>query len=210
VVLGAFLLLTAGPRFTPGISPPVLPDADARPLPLNPNTPITLAFSALGTNPPQQNPDDSRLFRYTYGSDLVVDAVGGRIYAITLRIPNRSWRGIRPGQDQRRAEGELALLGNPEEIAVSTPPAGPPLAGYVVYNSLDSRPSRTLRAVVRPPNGCFDVLVELRPRVIGTIQDGEQRYVAVAEEGGSPVWVVTQIRIVSRSMHGPYAAAPAC
>ena len=210
VILSAFLLLTSGPRYTAGVNPPTLPDADARPLPLNPNTPITLAFSALGTKPPKQNPDDSRLFRYTYGSDLIVDALGGQIYAITLRIPNRTWRGIRAGLDQRRAEGELALLGTPEQIAVSNPPAGPALAGYVVYGSLDTRPSRTLRAEVRPPNGCFDVLVDLQPQAIGTIQDGNERYVAVAHEGSSPVWVVTQVRIVSRSMRGPYSPDPVC
>ncbi|UCG87076.1 MAG: hypothetical protein JSW71_00580 [Gemmatimonadota bacterium] len=192
------------------MNPAVVADADARPLPLVPNTPISVAFSALGTTPPKQNPDDSRLFRYTYGSDLAVDAASGYIYAITLRIANRSWRGLRVGMNERRAAGELALLGTPEEVTAGTQNQGQVQAGYLVFSSLEERPRRRLRAEVRPPNGCFDVVVDLQPQAIGTISAGGQRHVAVAREGSSPTWVVTQIRIVSRSRSGPYAGNPAC
>ncbi len=210
LIMIAVLLVGSGPRFAPGINPAVVADADARPLPLDPNTPIAMAFSALGTKPPQQNPDDSRLFRYTYGSDLMVDAVSGYIYAITLRVANRSWRGLRVGMNEQRARGELALLGPPVERTVATQRQAQVVGGYVVYSSLQDRPLRRLQTEVRPPNGCFDVVVDLQPQAIGAVSTGGQRYVAVAREGGSPVWVVTQIRVVSRSRSGPYAGSPAC
>jgi hypothetical protein len=80
----------------------------------------------------------------------------------------------------------------------------------VVYSSLEGRPLRRLQAEVRPPNGCLDVMVDLQPQAIGTVRSGGERFVAVTREGGTPTWVVTQIRIVSRSRSGPYAGDPAC
>jgi hypothetical protein len=210
VMLVAVLWLTSGPRFTPGVNPAPVADADVRPLPLDPNAPIALVFAALGTKSPQQNPDDQRLFRYTYGSHMVVDALDGSVYSVTLRVPNRSWHGLRVGMNEQRTMGELALLGAPQEVEVADGDRGQIVGGYVVYSSLEARPRRRLEARVRPPNGCFDVIVDLQPRAIGSVDVGEQRYVAVSREGAPPDWVVTRIRIVSRSMAGPYAAGPAC
>jgi len=210
VILAAVVLLTSGPRFSAGTIPTPVAEAEVRPLPLVVNSPITMAFSALGTRSPRENPDNPRLMRYTFGSDLVIDAAGSSIYAITLRIPNRSWSGLRVGMSRQRAEGELALLGVPQEVTIPSSTAGQVVAGYRVFGSLETRPKLTLLAEVRPPNGCYDVFVDLQPQVIGTIDDGGVNYVAVAEEGGSLNWVVTEIRVVSRSRRGGYSASPAC
>lgn len=209
VVVAIVLLLTSGPRFMAGLYPIPIADADVRPLPLNPNAPVTAAFSVLGNKPPRPNPDSRRLERYSYGADLAVDAINGIIYGITLRIPNRGWRGLHPGMDQRTAEGTLALLGSPIEEGTSNPPSRV-IDGYVTYPSLEGRPKRTVRAEVRPPNGCFDVIVDIQPQAIGILQDSENRYAVVAREGESYNWVVTQVRVVSRRLTGPYSAGPAC
>jgi hypothetical protein len=148
--------------------------------------------------------------RYTFGSDLVIDAAGSSIHTIKLRIPTRSWRGLRVGLSRQRAEGELALLGVPQEVTTPSSTSGRVLAGYQVFGSLESRPKYTLLAEVRPPNGCYDVLVDLQPQAIGTIGDGDASYVAVAEEGATLNWVVTEIRVVSRSRPGPDSSRPAC
>lgn len=210
IALAVILVLTSRPRFTSAPDPTTVAEADVRPLPLYPNQPITIAFSTLGTRAPRANPDDASLFRYSYGADLIVDAQNASIYAITIRIPNRAWHGLRVGLDQQRAEGELALLGMPEQVESADGGPSETRAGYVTYPSPDSRPRRTLAAQVRPPNGCYDVIVDLRPQIIGTLDAGNGRLFAVAPEGGSPNWVVTQIRIVSRSMRGPYGTGTAC
>jgi hypothetical protein len=210
IVLVVILVLTSGPRFSPATDPTTVAESDVRPLPLYPNQPITIAFSTLGTRAPRANPDDASLFRYSYGSDLVIDAQNASIYAITIRIPNRAWHGLRVGLDERRAQGELALLGTPETVESADGAASQTRAGYVAYASPDSRPRRTLVVQVRPPNGCYDVIVDLRPQIIGTLDHGNERLFAVAREGGSSNWVVTQIRIVSRSMRGPYGTGAAC
>jgi hypothetical protein len=210
VILAVVVLLTSGPQFSAGTIPTPVAEADVRPLPLDVNSPITLAFSALGSRSPRENPDNPRLMRYTFGSGLVIDAAGSSIYAIRLRIPNRSWRGLRVGMNRQRAEGELALLGVPQEVTIPSSTAGRVVAGYHVFGSLEARPKFTLLAEVRPPNGCYDAFVDLQPQAIGTIDDGDVSYVAVAEEGGSLNWVVTEIRVVSRSRRGGYSASPAC
>jgi hypothetical protein len=184
-------------------------ESNIRPLAVNPNTPIQVVFTALGNKPPRPNPDSPRTARYSYGADLKVDAINGLVYAITLRIPNRSWRGLYAGMDQQKAEGTLARLGTPREEGSTDPPARV-ISDYVTYPSLEDRPKRTLRAEVRPPNGCFDVIVDLQPQAIGLLQDGEERFAVVARVGDAYRWVVTQIRVVSRSMTGPYAAGPSC
>ena len=79
-----------------------------------------------------------------------------------------------------------------------------------MYPSLDERPVRTLRAEVRPPNGCLDVLVDLQPRAIGVLLDGDDRYAVVGRGEPTLDWVVTRIRVVSRAIRGPYAAGVAC
>ncbi len=210
VILLAVLLLTSGPQFTAATDPTPVAEAAVRPLPIYPNQPINIAFSTLGTRAPRANPDDAGLFRYTYGSDLTIDAQNANTYAITIRIPNRSWHGLRVGLDERRALGELALLGTPEESGASEGAPPNTVGGYITYPSLESRPRRTMIAQVRPPNGCYDVIVDLQPQAIGTVDDGGERFFAVAQEGGSPNWVITQIRIVSRSMRGPYGSGTAC
>jgi len=210
VILVTILVLTSGPRFTAAADPTSVADADLRPLPVDPNQPITIAFSALGTRAPQANPDDASLFRYGYGSDLIIDALNATIYAITIRVPNRTWHGLRVGLDEQRARGELALLGSPEETGNDSGAPAETRGGYLTYPSSDSRPRQTLVTQVRPPNGCYDVIVDLRPQIIGVVDDGNERFYAVTQEGGSPHWVVTQIRIVSRSMRGPYGTGTAC
>ena len=209
VVLTITLLLSWGPRFREGMYP-VAATGTPRPLPLNPNVNITVAFSALGARAPKANPDSPRLAQYTYGTDLTVDASNGVVYAITVRIPNRSWRGLHAGMPERTARGALGLLGTPTEPSSAAVPQPEEVGGYWVYPSLDGRPRRTLLVEVRPPNGCFDVQVELQPQAIGTLQDGDRRYAVVGTESAALDWVVTQVRVVSRSIRGPYSGEPAC
>lgn len=209
IVLVIILILSSGPSFRPGMYPMAATDA-ARPLPLNPNVNITTAFGALGTRSPNANPDSPRLARYTYGTDLTVDALNGVVYAITIRIPNRSWRGLHAGLPELTARGAMALLGTPRELESASIPQPEQSGGYWVYPSLNDRPIRTFQVEVRPPNGCFDVQVELRPQAVGTLTVGDRRYAVVGTESATLAWVVTQVRVVSRSLRGPYSGVPAC
>ncbi len=209
VVLVIALILFSGPTFREGMYP-VAVTGTPRPLPLNPNVNVTSAFGTLGTRSPKANPDSPRLARYTYGSDLSVDASNGIIYAITIRIPNRNWRGLHAGMSEQTASGALALLGRPTEPIAAAPPQPQELGGYWVYPSLDERPRRTLQVEVRPPNGCFDIQVDLQPQAYGTLDDGDRRYAVVGIDGPGLTWVVTQVRVVSRSLRGPYSGVPAC
>ena len=208
-VLVIALMMFSGPQFREGMYP-VEVTGTPRPLPVNPNVNITAAFGVLGTGSPKANPDSPRLARYTYGSDLSVDASNGVIYAITVRIPNRSWRGLHAGMSERAASGALALLGMPDEVPSAGVPQPQEIGGYWVYPSLDERPTRTLQVEVRPPNGCFDVQLELQPQAVGTLEDGGRRYAVVGTNNPVLNWVVTQVRIVSRSIRGPYSGVPAC
>ncbi|UCD24453.1 MAG: hypothetical protein JSW51_00605 [Gemmatimonadota bacterium] len=210
VVMAAIVIFTSGPRFSEGTNPALVPDEDVRPLPLTVDSPIALAFSALGTRSPRENPDDPSLMRYSFGSDLIIDAAGSSIYAVRLRVPNRSIHGLRVGMSRQRAEGELALLAVPQEVTSSTSSPAQIIAGYQVFGSPDARPRVTLAAEVRPPNGCYDVFVDLQPQGIGTVVDGDVSYVAVAREDDPFNWVVTEIRVVSRSRRGPGSSSPAC
>ncbi len=209
VLLAIVLLFTAGPRFSEGMYP-VESVGDVKPLPLSPNLNITAAFGTLGPKSPKSNPDSPRLARYTYGTDLTVDASNGVIYAITLRLPNRSWRGLHTGMSEQTARGALALMGTPEEPPAAAPPEPREMSGYFVYPSLDDRPRRILQIELRPPNGCFDVQVELQPQAIGTLDHGERRLAVVGRDRADLTWVVTQVRVVSRSIRGPYSGVPAC
>jgi len=202
-------LVTSGPRFAAAPSPVLVPETEVMPLPVGPNVPVSVAFGTLGSKPAKPVPEAPRFQRFSFGADLTIDALNGIVYSLTLRIPNRSWNGLRAGLDQRTAEGTLALLGNPEE-AQSVSPASQVRGGYVVYPSLETRPRRTLRAQVRPPNGCYDVLIDLQPQALGALIDAGERYAAVAREGDAPRWVLTQIRVFSRAMRGPYSDDPAC
>ncbi|MBI4420691.1 MAG: hypothetical protein HY560_07680 [Gemmatimonadetes bacterium] len=207
-VLLVVIALSGGSRFVSAPSP-VYYTGDVRPLPIMPNDPIAIVLSALGPQSSQPNPSSRTLERYSYGTDLYVDALNSAVYAITLAVPNRAWRGLRVGMTQTMAEGTLALLGVPREVETLAETADT-ISGFVVHRSLDARPRRTLRAEVRPPNGCFDVLVDLQPRAIGTLTRGSRKWAVVARIGGPIDWVVTRIRVVSRSVSGPYAGEPVC
>ncbi|MBI4500637.1 MAG: hypothetical protein HY700_05700 [Gemmatimonadetes bacterium] len=209
VLLLVALILRSGPRFTDAPSPAVY-GGTVRPFPVTPNDPITVVFAAVGPQQSQPNPTSGSLERYWYGTDLFVDAHNGLVYAMTMAVPNRHWRGLRVGMNRTNTEGMLALLGPPREA--ESPTAGRPdtVAGYVVYRSLDSRPRRTLLAEVRPPNGCFDVLVDLQPRAIGTLSRGQEKWVVITRVNGVQEDVVTRIRVVSRAIAGPYSGEPVC
>jgi hypothetical protein len=208
-VVGLTLLYyVSRPTFHEGYVPP-LATVLARPFPVEPNTPIVAAFAMLGTVRPQLNPDSPTLTRFDFGDGAVVDALNGEVYAITLSSPDRRWHGHRVGAGETSARGELALLGPIHEVGPS--PASPfPVGGYLAYNGLDALPRKVLSTEVRPPNGCYDVEVVLAPQIIGTAREGEDTLVAVARRGADPTWVVYRVRVVSRSMEGPYAGPPAC
>lgn len=210
LVLAAILFFTSGPRFVRQAHPPEVEPVDIRPLPFDPGAPTNMVFAVLGTQAPSPHPDDQRLTRYVFGAELQIDALNEVVYAITVGVPNRSWQGLRVGVPELGARGALALLGTPEEL-----PSGPrgeleSRGRYYVYPSLDERPVRRLRAEIRPPNGCLDVLVDLRPRAIGVLLDGDNRYAVVGRGEPTLDWVVTQVRVVSRAIRGPYAAGVAC
>jgi hypothetical protein len=209
VVLAITLIFFTGPSFREAMYPMVI-TGTPRPLPLNPNVSVTTAFGALGTRSPKANPDSPRLARYTYGTDLTVDASNGVIYAVTIRIPNRSWRGLHAGMPERAARGALALLGRLDEPDSAPVPGPEEVSGYWVYPSLDGRPIRRLQVSVRPPNGCYDVQIELQPQAIGTLAAGDRRYAVIGTDNAALDWVVTQVRVVSRSLRGPYSGVPAC
>ena len=52
------------------------------------------------------------------------------------------------------------------------------VGGYQVYASPEARPRQTLVTEVRPPNGCFDVQVDLAPQVIGRVLRGDETFTA--------------------------------
>ncbi len=207
--LALVLVFLTGPNFVNEPHPrPFV--GTPRPLPIEAGMPLETVFAILGTQSPQAHPDASALARYAYGSDLTIDALNGRVYAVTFSVPNRSWRGLRTGISRQNAEGALALLAPPVDAGAANTPAPALIGKYLAYPSLEQRPRRVLRADVRPPNGCYDVLVELRPRVIGVLIDGDQRYAAIGPEGTDAEWTVTEIRVVNRSVSGPYAPTVAC
>lgn len=207
--LAVGLFATSGPRYVEQAHPAPFAGTP-RALPIAPNTSVRTIFAMLGNQTPRTNPDGPQLARYSYGADLNVDALNGIVYAITFSVTNRSWQGVRVGVPQREAEGALATLGRPQEVSQPSDAPEEIIENYVVYRSLNARPRRTLRAEVRPPNGCYDVLVDLKPRANGLLIDGDRRYAVVGERGEPLQWVATQVRIVSRSLSGPYADGIAC
>ena len=137
---------------------------------------------------------------------MIIDAINGYVYSIYLELPNRTWQGIQVGMAEQTARGALALLGTPTENDVRS--GTPQLVGrYQVYPSLDQRPQLTLTVPVRPPNGCYDVVVDLRPRALGVVEDGGERYAAVARGRDDPTTVVTKIQVIDRSRVGPLGTA---
>ena len=204
-VLAIAVFLGARPQYIEAPHPPVLV-VEPRALTVEPFTPITNVFSLLGTQPPQAVTGAQQLARYAYGSGLTVDALNRRVYAITLEVGSRSWKGLRIGESERTIEGTLALLGTVEHTEASTRPPEE-IGGYSVYPSLEERPRRTLLVEVRPPNGCYDVTVDLQPQATGILRSGDQRYAVVGDGAGAPlIWVATRIRITTRRVSGPYAA----
>jgi len=206
VVFGVIVIATSGQRFLAQEHPRLVTDqALLRPLAVPVNVRMENVFTALGTQSPRAVPDLPRLQRYSYGTDLEVDAINGRVYAISIRVPNRPWRGIRVGISETNAQGALALLGSPR--AFGDPVANQPrdMGGYSVYMSMDQRPRKTIGVEVRPPNGCYDVLVDVQPKLAGFLIDGSRRYPSLGPGNPSAAWVVTQVRIVSRSLRGPFA-----
>ncbi len=211
VVFGIMWIATTRQRFVEQEHPHLLDDDTLLlPLAVPVDAPMETVFSILGTRVPRPVPDQPRLQRYSYGTDLEVDAINGRVYAISIRVPNRQWQGLRVGMSEANAQGALMLLGPPRQFgsAVTTRPQD--MGGYSVYLSMDERPRKTIGAEVRPPNGCFDVLVDVQPKLAGFVIDGERRYPTLGRGDVSPEWLVTQIRIVSRATVGPFAQGVAC
>ena len=211
VVFGIMWIATTRQRFVEQEHPHLLDDETLLlPLAVPVDAPMETVFSILGTRAPRPVPDQPRLQRYSYGTDLEVDAINGRVYAISIRVPNRQWQGLRVGMSEANAQGALMLLGPPRQFgsAVTTRPQD--MGGYSVYLSMDERPRKTIGAEVRPPNGCFDVLVDVQPKLAGFVIDGERRYPTLGRGDVSPEWLVTQIRIVSRATVGPFAQGVAC
>lgn len=208
LVLLGFMIFRSRPRFVEQPHPPSFA-GQVLPLPVEPGEPITAVFAILGTQPPRPHPEARALERYYYGADLVIDALNRVVYSIDLRVPSRSWRGLRVGMTRQNAEGALALLGVAREVPAGESPRADTVAGYLVYPSLEDRPRQTLKVEVRPPNGCFDVAVDLQPRAIGLLRDGRIEYAAIGPPTAPPDWVVTRVRVTSRAMPGP-AGPAAC
>ena len=202
-VVGLGLLyLATRPTFTERYLPPLVA-GEARPFPVEPNVPIVAAFALLGTISPQLNPEAPILARYDFGGGALVDALNGVVYAVTLENPERTWHGHRVGLGDQPARGALALEGTiREREPLLTSPF--PFGGFLAYRSLDAVPKRVLSTEVRPPNGCYDVTVEIGPQVIGTASRGDDRFVAVAHRGDPVLWVVHRVRAVSRAVDGPW------
>lgn len=211
VVVFALVLMyeIARPSFTSDTIPPV-PVGDARPVPVTPNIPLDGVFAVLGTVAPTVNPDTSALARFMYPDSVTVDVLNTTVYAVTLASGQRAWRGLRVGMDSTAAAGALALLGAVHAGIFRTASRPTAMSGYLTYPSLADRPRRLLISEVRPPNGCYDVQVELAPRVIGWVERGDHRFAAVARRDEPTTWVVDRIRSVSRLLPGPYAGPPAC
>jgi hypothetical protein len=182
---------------------------DALPFPAQPNVAVAGVFALLGAVPPQINPDSPTLARYDYGRGAVVDVLNGIVYAVTLTTPERAWNGARVGLDETRARGHLALLGEVRQRDVPSF-GGQAVGNYIAYPTLAALPHRVLVTAVRPPNGCFDVEMDLAPQVIGYVTRDDQRFIAVARRGSVPWDVVHRVRVVSRAMAGPYAGPPVC
>jgi hypothetical protein len=206
IALLGLILLRSRPEFVEQPHP-VPFNGEVLPLPIDPDQPITAVFAILGTQPPRPHPEARVLERYYYGADLVIAALNRVVYSIDLRVPSRSWRGLRVGMSRQHAEGTLALLGVLRETSQAAVARADTVAGYVVYPSLEDRPRQVLQVEVRPPNGCFDVAVDLQPRAVGLVRDARREYAAVGRPGAPLDWVVTRVAVTSRAMPGPGGTA---
>jgi hypothetical protein len=206
VVLLGVLYVVTRPRFIAAPHPPAAM-AEPRPLPVQPNASITSVMELLGPRQPEAVPGSPQLARYSYGTHLTVDAINGRLYSLNVGVGTRSWRGVAVGLPEREVRGTLALLGPVRESADTDPVPPTTVAGYTVYPSLEQRPSRTLSVPVRPPNGCFDVEVTLRPRVAGILVKGDTRYAVIGKGEVALDWTSTEYRIINRELLGSGSAA---
>ncbi len=208
-VLIGILAVVSGPRYVDAPDPPPA-DGTVRPLLIEPNAAISGVFTALGTPQPQPVPDEPQLARYGYGTGLVIDAYNQHVHRITFSLPNRSWKGITVGVPEQTVRGALALLGVAQEASRQPPQPPESVSGFAVYSSLDARPRRTLLVEVRPPNGCYDVQVSLRPQVVGILLKGSNRYAVIGERDALPQWVSTEVRSTSRVEIGPDGTVTGC
>jgi hypothetical protein len=208
VILLAMLLFRSGSRFIEQPSP-VPYTGEVLPLPIEPGAPLTAVFGILGVQPPRPSPEAPSLERYSYGTDLNIDGLNGTVYQISLLVPNRSWHGLRVGLQEQEVEGTLALLGPPQPAAPPVNPRADTLRGLLAYASLDGRPTRSLKAEVRPPNGCFDVVVIIQPRASGILVLGDRQYAVIGPPQVQPEWVATRVQVINRAMPGP-AGPAAC
>jgi hypothetical protein len=206
VILLVALLSRSGPSYVQQPSPVPL-TGQVLPLPIEPGASLGTVFGVLGVQPPRPSPEGRPLERYSYGTDLNVDGLNGAVYVISILVPNRSWRGLRVGMPQQEAEGALALLGPPQSAAPPFMPRADTLKGLVVYPSLEGRPNRPLKAEVRPPNGCYDVVVDIQPQAAGVLVDRDRRYAVIGPPEAQPEWVTTRIRVVNRAVAGPSGPA---
>jgi len=208
VILLVALMARSRPSFVQQPSPVPL-TGEVLPLPIEPGAELTTVFGVLGVQPPRPSPEGSALERYSYGTDLNIDALNGVVYLISILVPNRSWHGLRVGIPQREAEGGLALLGPPQPAAPPVMPRADTIRRLVVYPSLEGRPNRPLKAEVRPPNGCYDVVVDIQPRAAGILVDRDRRYAVIGSPGAQLEWVATRVQVISRAVEGP-AGPAAC
>ncbi len=208
VILLVALVSRSGPAFIQQPSPVPLA-GEVLPLPIEPGAPLSVVFGVLGVQPPRPSPEGQTLERYSYGTDLNIDALNGVVYAISLLVPNRSWHGLRVGIPQREAEGALALLGVPQPAVSPVMPRADTLRGLVVYPSLEGRPNRPLKVEVRPPNGCYDVVVDIQPRAAGVLVDRDRRYAVIGPPEAQLEWVATRVHVIHRAVAGP-AGPSAC
>jgi hypothetical protein len=202
LLLLGLLLFRSGPKFIQQPSP-VPYHGDVLPLPIDPGVPLSAVFAILGVQPPGPSPEGPSLERYSYGSDLNIDALNGTVYEISLLVPNRSWHGLQVGIPEREVEGALALLGPPQPAAPPVDSRADILRGLLVYPSLDARPTRSLKAEVRPPNGCYDVVVTIQPRAVGILVAGDRRYAVMGPPRIQLEWVATRVQVVNRAVAGP-------
>ncbi len=181
---------------------PVVFSGSPQPLTIMPGQPVSIVHAVLGVQQPTVHPRGGAAHRYSYGRDLIIDEVNGFVYSLEIGVPNRTWRGLQVGIPEQQARGALALLATLDQ-SVDAPADFEVRSGYQVYPSADRRPTRTYKVETRPPNGCYDATVELRPKQFGLLIDGDRRYSVVGETGDLPQYVVTRIRVTDRSRRGP-------
>ena len=111
---------------------------------------------------------------------------------------------------EEELRGVLAMLGPVRERDGAPVSATTSVAGHQVYPSPEQRPARTLFVQVRPPNGCFDLEVTLRPRIVGILVKSGERYASIGKGAVTPTWAVTEFRVLNREIAGSGSAAATC